>query len=312
MGRIEIPVALGRTFSVEEARKHGVGASRLRSADLDRPFYGVRSLALASELDSDPAALIRENAECFATRMGEHEFFSHLTSAALWNLPLPPRALHPTSVDVGVLAPRRLPRGLGVQGHQLRSSLVTIVEHPEIRMPVLDAASTWASLAARLHPYDLVALGDAIARDWRLPRGRSPLATVADMEALVGAGRRVGIGALRAALPRIRTRAASRPETWLRLTLVDGGLPEPELNARVSLTAQRDVALDLAYRHERVGVEYEGDHHRVDAEQWHADLERYELLADAGWRVIRVARRDLFVTPRALIARVRAALTATS
>ncbi|MEV8359527.1 MULTISPECIES: hypothetical protein [unclassified Microbacterium] len=189
---------------------------------------------------------------------------------------------------------------------------MTVVEHPANRMRLLDAASTWTSLAASLHPYDLVALGDAIVRDWRLAHGGSPLATVADLEALVVAGRRVGVGALRAALPRIRSRSASRTETWLRLTLVDGGLPEPELNARVSLTAQRDVALDLAFLHERVGIEYEGDHHRVEAAQWHADLERYELLADEGWRIIRVTRRDLFVTPRALIARVRAALSATS
>lgn len=312
MARIEIPEALGRRFAVEDARRHGVSPSRLRSGGLDRPFYGVRSIPTVSDVDRNPAAAIRENAACFATRMADHEFFSHVTSAALWELPLPPRAVRQTSVDVGVLAPRRPPRGRGVDGHQLRPSLVKVVEHPDCRLRLLDAASTWASLAASLHPYDLVALGDAIVRDWRLPVGCSPLATVAELEALVCAGRRVGVGALRAALPRIRTRSASRTETWLRLTLVDGALPEPELNAPVQLGVHREVALDLAYRRERVGIEYEGDHHRVDADQWHADLERYELLADAGWRIIRVTRHDLFATTRALIARVRAALAAAS
>lgn len=308
MARREIPTELGRTFAVATALRHGVSASRLRGSDLDRPFHGVRSIRVAGDQDADIAALVWDRAFSFAERMSRHEFFSHMTSAVLWGLPLP--GLRSLDLDVGVFAPHRLPRGRGVRGHQLRSALGAVVEHPGASVRLLDPASTWASLGAHLHPYDLVAVGDAITREWRLPEGQPPLATLAELEAAVLAGRRVGVGALRLALPRVRTRSASRPETWLRLRLVDAGLPEPELNLAVPLGRGVYVALDLAYPFRQVGIEYEGDHHRTDPAQWLRDIERYEMLADAGWRIVRVTRRDLFERPQQLIARVRAALRA--
>lgn len=250
--------------------------------------------------------VLRERAFAFAHGMSDNEFFSHITSAVLWGLPLP--GLRSFDLDVGVFAPGRPPRGRGVRGHQLRPALSAVVEHPDARVRVLDPASTWASLGARLHPYDVVALGDAITRTWRLAPGTLPLARLCDLEAVVACGRRVGIGVLREALPRVRSRSASRPETWLRLTLVDAGLSEPEANLSVQIGHGEHVAIDLSYPDRRVGIEYEGDHHRTDPEQWHRDIERYERLADAGWRIVRVTRRDLFERPGHLVARVRAAL----
>ncbi len=307
MVRGEIPRELGRTFTVAAARHQGVSVSRLRAADLDRPFHGVRSIRAAADQDADVFATVWDRAISYGERMPPHEFFSHVTSAVLWGLPLP--GLRSDDLDVGVFAPHRLPRGRGIRGHELRPGHAALAEHPDARLPLLDPSSTWASLGAHLHPYDVVAVGDAITRDWRLPTGHPPLASLAELAAVTRSGRRVGIGILRSALPRIRTRSASRTETWLRLTLVDGGLPEPELNLPVSIGRGGRPAIDLAYPHRRVGIEYEGDHHRVDPEQWHRDIERYELLADAGWRIVRVTRRDLFERRHAVIARVRAALT---
>lgn len=306
MARIEIPSELGLRFAVADARRQGVSASRLRGSDLDRPFHGVRSIRRPGDQDADAAAVVWDRALSYAGRMSRHEFFSHITSAVLWGLPLP--GLRALDLDVGVFAPHRLPRGRGVRGHQLRPGRAAVVEHSGGRVRLLDPASTWAVLGARLRHYDLVALGDAITREWRLPVGHAPLATLAELESIVGSGRRVGIGALREALPRIRNRSASRPETWLRLTLEDGGLPEPELNVAVRVGRGARVALDLAYPRRRVGIEYEGDHHRTDPAQWLHDIERYEMLADAGWRIVRVTRGDLFERPQQLVARVRAAL----
>ena len=46
--------------------------------------------------------------------------------------------------------------------------------------------------------------------------------------------------------------------------------------------------------------------HRVDRATWLRDLQRRELFEDAGWRVIRVTSADLFGSPDAFVARVRA------
>ncbi|WP_141933338.1 hypothetical protein [Microbacterium sp. SLBN-146] len=163
------------------------------------------------------------------------------------------------------------------------------------------------------HPYDLIAAADAIVRVDRLPgpSGRvlhAAMATIGDLDAAVPAGRR-GVRALREALPRVRVGSASRMETWVRLTLVDGGLPEPQLDTDVyDERGQFLGCVDLAYPAFRVAIEYEGDHHRTDAAQWHRDIVKHDDMVRAGWRVIRVTRQQLFSTPSALVARVAEAL----
>ena len=122
-----------------------------------------------------------------------------------------------------------------------------------------DPATTWALLAAGLrHPYDLVAVGDAIVRADRMPGPRSrilrpALATFADLDAAIADGRR-GVRSLRDARKRVRIGAASRMETWMRLTVVDAGLPEPVLDHDVYDAFGRFLGcLDAAYPEARVG-----------------------------------------------------------
>ena len=154
-------------------------------------------------------------------------------------------------------------------------------------------------------PYDLIAAGDAVVRDWRVAE---PLATVAQLAAAVASGRRIGVGALRAALPQLRTRSASRPESIARLTLLDALLPEPELNFDVMADGLWLACVDLAYPQLKIAIEYEGEHHLLDTEQWASDILRYDRLVAAGWRVIRVTKSELFTSPDAFVARVRAAI----
>jgi hypothetical protein len=120
----------------------------------------------------------------------------------------------------------------------------------------------------------------------------------------------VGVGKLRAALPSIRTRSASRPETRCRLALVEAGLPEPALNFDVVEHGRALGCVDLAYPELRIAIEYEGEHHLLDPEQWARDIERYDRLREAGWVVIRVTKTELFRSPNLLIARVRRARAA--
>jgi len=232
-----IPVHLGDRFSVADALQAGVSASRLRKSDLDSPFFGVRR---RSETEPDDMVVFNrfgkrrgekerahiERALDYATRAGEHEFFCHVTAAILWDLPLPSSLLISADIHVAVLAPRRLPRGKGVRGHQAVSKLTKLQRDPRTGLLLADPATTWAMLASIIHhSHDIVAVADAIVREWRA----EPLATTADLERAILCGRRVGIDKLREALPLVRTHSASRPETRTRLELLDARLPGSQL-----------------------------------------------------------------------------------
>ncbi len=313
MQRRELPADLPATFTTREAYAAGVRRSRLRAADLVRPFAGVytRTDAVGSGATRDPVRLAQQ----YAAGMPSDEFFSHATAAVIWGLPLPRSvAMHEAVrmrdavVHVSVLRPRNAPRGRGVHGHQVDARLVSVVEH-ESGLRVTSPASTWAQLGAVLGLADLVAVGDALVRPARRPDDRPQLATPAQLEAAVDAGRRPGVRLLRAALPLVRPRVDSRTETLLRLAIGDAGLPEPVTGFAVAVGTTIVAQVDLAYPRERVAIEYEGEHHLTDPDQWARDIRRYERLADAGWRVIRVTKDDLFRHRPTLIRRIRAALT---
>lgn len=300
--RLSLPPDLGLRFSVAQATTQGVGRARLRSPDLTRPFHGVRVVGSESLTHVDAV-------RAYATRMTANTFFSHLSAAVCWGLPIP-ESLLSGDVDVAVLAPRRAPEGRGVRGRVVRAAHVSVQRHPRFDIPLSSPASTWAQLASVIgHPYDLVAIADALVRGPQHRNDPPPLATLEQLECAVSAGRRVGVRELRRALPRIRGGVSSRPETWLRLTIVDAGLPEP-VPAHVVRDADGRFAarLDLAYPAASLGLEYEGEHHLADRGQWYRDIERYERLADLGWRIVRVTAADLFAHPGALAKRVREAL----
>lgn len=302
-----LPDDLPTAFSTRDAREAGVTRSRLRAADLERP---VRGGYLAGEPDValDDRALVLRKARAAAAALGGNAFVCHVTAAVAWEVPLPFRVTPERALDFGVVHPRRPPRLHGVHGHRVQPGHVRVWRHASLAVPIASPASTWAMLGTVLtDPYDLIAAAEALISD--TIHGRDgPLATLEQLEAAVFAGRRVGINALRRALPRIRPRVASRTETWTRLVLIDGGLPEPEVNYLVRDADGRLLAcVDLAYPHLRVAIEYEGEHHLFDRAQWTKDIARYEALAAAGWTVIRVTRTDLFEHPAELVSRVRSA-----
>lgn len=252
----------------------------------------------------------------FVPAMTGSMFFSHISAAVFWNVPLPARAIG-EEVDVAVFLPRRAPRGAGVRGRAVSPALASVRSDPERGWRVTSPATTWAMLGCLLdHPYDLVAAADHLVRVRRMPGGRGgvvrpPLTTLSQLTAAVEAGRRQGVRRLRDALPHVRTGAASRLETWLRLTLVDGGLPEPRLDHDVYDDRGEFVAcLDLAYPELRIAIEYDGDHHRTDPVQWARDVDRLDRLAEEGWRVVRVTRQHVFHAPGEVVRRVRAARAA--
>ncbi|MEU6787488.1 DUF559 domain-containing protein [Nonomuraea angiospora] len=86
--------------------------------------------------------------------------------------------------------------------------------------------------------------------------------------------------------------AASPRESWLRVILVEGGLPRPTTQIRVELDDDRCAYLDLGWEEFKVAVEYDGQEHHTSPADQQRDTDRREELRRRGWRVIAV-RRDV-------------------
>lgn len=87
------------------------------------------------------------------------------------------------------------------------------------------------------------------------------------------------------------TGAESPKESWLRLVLIKAGFPRPTTQIRVT-DGQFVAYLDMGWKHQMVALEYDGDHHRTDREQYVKDIRRAQTLARLGWHVIRVIKED--------------------
>ncbi|MGH3530943.1 MAG: hypothetical protein ACRDTK_03020 [Mycobacterium sp.] len=114
-----------------------------------------------------------------------------------------------------------------------------------------------------------------------------------------------GLRRLRAALPLVDGGAASPRETWLRLLLIDAGLPVPTTQIPVHQDWRLVGVLDMGWKQYKVAAEYDGDHHRTDRRQYRKDQRRLRKLEEMGWIVIRVIAGD---APDDIVRRVRAAL----
>lgn len=114
-----------------------------------------------------------------------------------------------------------------------------------------------------------------------------------------------GLRRLRAVLPLVDGGAASPRETWLRLVLIDAGLPIPATQVPVVDGYWPVAFLDLGWKQFKVGVEYDGDHHRSDRRQYAKDQRRLRKLEQLGWLVVRVIAED---KPDDIVRRVRDAL----
>lgn len=232
------------------------------------------------------------------------EAFSHSTAALLFGAPLPAsaRALHP----VHVLSPGvSRARSRGTIGHRSATPFPIVLR---FGLPIVTPATAWIQLAAILTREDLTAVGDFLVTGVRFGRAReSPLAGLNELvSALDESPGCRGARTARWASHRIRVGPASRTETLLRLLIVAAGLPEPVIGHPVPVGGSLVLHPDLAYPDLRIAIEYEGDGHR-ESTRWERDIERRELLEEAGWRVIRVTRHALFAEPDALIARIRRA-----
>lgn len=113
---------------------------------------------------------------------------------------------------------------------------------------------------------------------------------------------RRGVSTVLRALALARPRVESPGETRLRLLVVRAGFPEPAINLAVPDPDRpgRFRRLDLGWEALKLGVEYQGDHHRAKRNQWREDLQRRDSLASVGWDLREVTAADIAAPERFL------------
>ena len=185
-------------------------------------------------------------------------------------------------------------RGLIVRNETLESDEVT-VSGP---LPVTTVARTAFDLARHL------------PRDRALPRLNALMhATPFSFEDVTLLAKRHrgarGLRRLGEVLPLVDGGAASPKESWLRLLLIDAGLPRPATQIPVNDGWRSVGLLDMGWEDYMVAVEYDGDQHRTDRRQFVKDINRLAKFADLGWNVIRVVAEH---RPADIVDRTRQAL----
>jgi hypothetical protein len=223
---------------------------------------------------------------------------SHTTAAQLMGAPLPLSVADRLHVSV----PREFeaPQRNGVYGHQVALPPDHLVRWREFA--ITTPARTFVDLGGQLDVANLVAVGDFLLAEGRL--SLSGIRTMADW----AAGRR-GVKRARLAMDLLDPGSASRPESLIRVWVVQAGLPPPEANGWICDPAGIPTYRgDLVFRMLRVIVEYEGAHHRGRG-QYAADLRRRNDLVAWGWRIVHV-EAEMLATPERVVALVRQALQA--
>jgi hypothetical protein len=185
--------------------------------------------------------------------------------------------------------------GIWVRGDDIAEDEVVVIEG----IPATTPSRTALDLGCWYPRSEAVAAIDALARvtDLKMPE--------VDLLAQRYPGRR-GIRQARATLGLVDAGAQSPKETWLRLLLIQAGLPRPQTQIPVRDEFGSIIAyLDMGWEDMKIAVEYDGDQHRSDRRQYIWDIRRLEHLERLGWIVIRVVAGD---HPADITRRVRSAL----
>jgi hypothetical protein len=108
-------------------------------------------------------------------------------------------------------------------------------------------------------------------------------------------GRR-GVVQLRSVVAAADPRPESPPESWIRMSILDAGLPAPEIQYSIVVRGGVErYRLDLAYPKHRVCIEYDGEEFHTSPEDQRADEARRDWLRAQGWVVIVVTKNGLDV-----------------
>lgn len=201
-----------------------------------------------------------------------------------------------------IVGRRRVRPRCGVRVHQvvLTDEEVTTLDDVTVTSP---RRTAW-DLARALDADDAVVAVDALAR----------LGKFAPNELLVYPAARDnprGTSSLQEVVGRADPRAESPMETRARLLLIEHGFPAPQLQVWVhDERGDRVGRIDLAWPALKIGLEYQGDDHRVDRRRYARDNVRAGDLATLGWLILPLTSFDVLVRPDVLVERVDRAFAA--
>lgn len=295
--RTRLPISISsRPFTVSEAQKSGVSPKVLAHSRFSRPFRNVRVPEELRETVSPE--------ECFAYVLREGEAFSHTTALRLLGCPI----RCGTETHVTVPAHGRARRASGVIGHSTRREFEVATTRSGLCVVPPELALIQSAGMLPLREM-VVAIDHLIKRVTENPNAGErleldPLRKVVHRSTARG-GRNLG-----KALKYVRVGAESRMETLLWLLLEAFGLAG-YFEAQVEIF---DVdgwigRFDLVCERFKLIVEYDGEQHRKDRNQYLKDERRLDRVRAVGYLVIRLRAVDVIGNGRrAAVRRIADAL----
>jgi very-short-patch-repair endonuclease len=258
-----------RPFTVAEAGSAGLSRWHLEGASWRRLEPGVYAWAGLAE---NPVLRLR----AARLRTPERAVFAGKTAAWLHGLDVPPCE----------------PIDMILRRDELHESAVVVRRGFRTTSPV----ETLFDISRRLSLVEAV-----VVADMALHAG---LVSHTKMSEWIDSCRgRKGVAAARRVLE-LASRAAQSPmETRLRMLLVLRGLPHPEVQVTIRDHDGSFVGRpDLYYPDHRLGLEYDGETHRVSLV---ADNRRQNRLLMVGIRLLRFTSSDVMRLPQSVVAQVR-------
>lgn len=170
----------------------------------------------------------------------------------------------------------RPPRGVVVRNERVDTDETTEIDGMAVTTP----ARTAADLARHLPRDEAVAHLDALAN-------ASGVTASAALALLTRHPKARGLRRAPIALSLMDGGAQSPKETWLRLLLVDDGLPPPRNQIKVT-DGFNDAYLDMGFDDPKVGLDYDGALHQTDRKYYVRGIGRSELIDSQGWLDIHV------------------------
>ena len=96
-----------------------------------------------------------------------------------------------------------------------------------------------------------------------------------------------GIRRAQVALNLMDAGAQSPKETWLRLLVIDAGYERPQTQLPVT-DGSTTAFINLGWEEPKIGLDYEGEHHRSERRTYVNDIGRYAMIDGRGWTDLRV------------------------
>lgn len=281
----------GGAFTTRQALEHCTDAELRRLVRTGRwrrsPWRGV---LVDGELPDSVPLQVR----AAALVVGPDLVACHSTAAQLWGFGINPAAtLH--FLGPAQLVNRSRP---GIQVHPSSLGCDDAIRVEGVWCT--PAARTACDVVRMSVPIDGLATLDAALRSAWCTRDELVAA------ALAQAGLREVVR-LRGLVPFADGRAESPMESRMRWRFIDGGLPAPDLQVRV-MDGGTSRYLDIGWREQRVGAEFDGRLSHMTPEQLRDDRWRHNWITEKGWMLLHFTSSDVYRGYRSMVATAARAL----